>query len=169
MGLVTRKPVFGVSAKAYFKPVSSATETSCSKFTYNTFQRRITKVLIRLRGCAGWSAPVLFATPEDRFSPVEAHIVECKPNFKRNIPEVFNISNTLLKYSLLSAEFLDLKFQNSDILQSLIVLNLTLIESGLLYLDLLVQKSKLIITSHQLSTKNISLADYLYNKQKSLI
>ena len=28
MGLVTRKPVFGVSHKARFKPVSSATETS---------------------------------------------------------------------------------------------------------------------------------------------
>ena len=25
--------------------------------------KRITKALIRLRGCAGWSAPVLFATP----------------------------------------------------------------------------------------------------------
>ena len=25
--------------------------------------KRITKVLIRLRGCAGWSAPVLFANP----------------------------------------------------------------------------------------------------------
>ena len=30
--------------------------------------------LIRLRGCAGWSAPVLFANPEDRFSGVEAHL-----------------------------------------------------------------------------------------------
>ena len=28
MGLVVRKPVFGVSDKASFKPVSSATETS---------------------------------------------------------------------------------------------------------------------------------------------
>ena len=28
MGLVARKPVFGVSDKASFKPVSSATETS---------------------------------------------------------------------------------------------------------------------------------------------
>ena len=27
------------------------------------FKKRITKALIRLRGCAGWSAPVLFATP----------------------------------------------------------------------------------------------------------
>ena len=35
---------------------------------------RITKALIRLHGCAGWSAPVLFANPEDRFSRVEAHI-----------------------------------------------------------------------------------------------
>ena len=34
---------------------------------------RTTKALIRLRGCAGWSAPVLFANPEDRFSHVAAH------------------------------------------------------------------------------------------------
>ena len=26
-------------------------------------KKRITKALIRLRGCAGWSAPVLFANP----------------------------------------------------------------------------------------------------------
>ena len=41
-------------------------------------KKRITKVLIRLRGCAGWSAPVLFANsqmPEDRFSRMEAHII----------------------------------------------------------------------------------------------
>ena len=36
---------------------------------------RITKALIRLRGCAGWSAPVLFANPEERFSCVEAHLL----------------------------------------------------------------------------------------------
>ena len=36
---------------------------------------RITKGLIRLRGCAGWSAPVLFAIPEDRFSHVEAQLI----------------------------------------------------------------------------------------------
>ena len=45
MGLVGKKPVFGVSDKASFKPVSSATESSfknsnftCSKSTYDTFQ-----------------------------------------------------------------------------------------------------------------------------------
>ena len=32
---------------------------------------RLTKALIRLRRCAGWSAPVLFANPEDRFYCVE--------------------------------------------------------------------------------------------------
>ena len=32
--------------------------------------KRITKALIRLRRCAGWSAPLLFANPEDRFSRV---------------------------------------------------------------------------------------------------
>ena len=34
---------------------------------------RITKVLIRLRRCADWSAPLLFANPEDRFTHVKAH------------------------------------------------------------------------------------------------
>ena len=37
-------------------------------------KKRITKALIRLHGCEGWSAPVLFANPEDRFSRVFAQI-----------------------------------------------------------------------------------------------
>ena len=36
---------------------------------------RITKALISLRGCAGWSAALFFANPEDRFSRVEAQLV----------------------------------------------------------------------------------------------
>ena len=36
------------------------------------FIKRITKALIRLCGCAGWSVPLLFS---NRFSRVEAHIV----------------------------------------------------------------------------------------------
>ena len=36
------------------------------------FNKRITKALIRLRGCADWSAVLLFANPEDGFSRVEA-------------------------------------------------------------------------------------------------
>ena len=30
--------------------------------------------MIRLRGCAGWSSPLLLETREDRFSRVDAHI-----------------------------------------------------------------------------------------------
>ena len=36
--------------------------------------KRRTRALIRLRGCAGWSATVLFTNPEDMFSRVVAHI-----------------------------------------------------------------------------------------------
>ena len=32
--------------------------------------KRITKTLIRLHRCAGWSPPLLFVNPEDRFSHV---------------------------------------------------------------------------------------------------
>ena len=35
---------------------------------------KITKALIRLCGCTCWSAPLLFAYPEDRLSRVEVHI-----------------------------------------------------------------------------------------------
>ena len=68
MGLVATKPVSGVSDKARLKPVSSATETSykteislVTSLNMVLSKTRITKALIRLRGCAGWSAPVLFA------------------------------------------------------------------------------------------------------------
>ena len=37
-------------------------------------EMRITKSLIRLRGCAGWSATLLVANPRDRFSRSEAHL-----------------------------------------------------------------------------------------------
>ena len=82
LGLDATKPVFWVSDKASFKPVSSATETSqnieilsVASLHMILSKKRITKALIRLRGCACWSAPVLFAKPEDRFSRVEAHLV----------------------------------------------------------------------------------------------
>ena len=39
------------------------------------FIKRITKAQIRLRVCSGGSAPLLFATPVDRFSQVEAHFI----------------------------------------------------------------------------------------------
>ena len=70
MGPNSTKPVFGVSDKASFRPVSLATETSykieispVASLHMLLSKKRITKVLIRLPGCPGWSAPVLFANP----------------------------------------------------------------------------------------------------------
>ena len=64
---MTRKPVFEVCDQVRLKPVCSATETSYSLEILNLQRRgiilsrqRTTKVLIRLRGCADWSAPLLF-------------------------------------------------------------------------------------------------------------
>ena len=85
MGLDTRKPVFRVSDKVRLKPVSSATETSdkienllVPILDMILSNKRITKRLIRLCGCAGWSASMFFTNTEDRFSRVEAHIMSEK-------------------------------------------------------------------------------------------
>ena len=39
--------------------------------------KHITKALIGLHGCTGWSAPLLFVNPKDRFSRVEALLALC--------------------------------------------------------------------------------------------
>ena len=46
-----------------------------SMFGYDNSNKRITKALIRLRGCAGWSVPLLFANTEDRISRVDPHMI----------------------------------------------------------------------------------------------
>ena len=78
----TRKPVFGVFDQVWFKPVCSAKEASYSHEIANIKTRdiilsrqRIIKVLIRLRGCAGWSAPLLFAYGINKFSHDTAHLI----------------------------------------------------------------------------------------------
>ena len=60
MDLIARKPAFGGSDKASFKPVFSPTETSSNidispvaSLHMTLYKKRITKALIRLRGCAG--------------------------------------------------------------------------------------------------------------------
>ena len=66
MDLVAREPVFRVSDKASLKPFSSATEIEISpvlSLHIILSIKRMAKALISLRGCAGWSAPVLFANP----------------------------------------------------------------------------------------------------------
>ena len=72
---VTRKPVFWVGDQVRLKPVCSADETSYGLEISVIASRGVTlsnqrtrKALIRLRGCAGWSAPLLFAYGINRFS-----------------------------------------------------------------------------------------------------
>ena len=86
MSLVTRKLVFEVSDLVRHKPACTATEASkrlesSDKTTRGIIlsRQRTTKVLIRLRGCAGWSAPLLFAYVLNRFShdvtPIKTNLV----------------------------------------------------------------------------------------------
>ena len=79
--LVTRKPVFGICDHIRLKPACSATETSWGLEVLAIagrgiilFRQRTAKVLIRLRGCAGWSAPLLFAYGINTFSHDVAHM-----------------------------------------------------------------------------------------------
>ena len=73
MGLAAKKTVFGVSDKVSFKPVSPASDTNqiieislVASLDMILLDKRITQALISLRGCAGWSAPVLFANHRKR-------------------------------------------------------------------------------------------------------
>ena len=68
MGRDATKPIFKISDKLRFKPACSATETSwkvetslAASLDMILSKKRITKMLIRLRGCAGWSTPLLVA------------------------------------------------------------------------------------------------------------
>ena len=75
-----RKPVFGVFDQVRHKPACAATEAR-KRFEISDIETRgimlswqqQTKALIRLRGCAGWSAPLLFAYDKSRFCHDVAH------------------------------------------------------------------------------------------------
>ena len=71
MGLVATKSVFVISDKAKFKPTCSTRETSWKIEIWLVASpdmilsnEPITKALIRLRWCAGWSVGLLFANPQ---------------------------------------------------------------------------------------------------------
>ena len=74
-----RKSDFQTSLLSYTDWLENCNFT-CSRFTYRILSiKRITKALIRLRGCAGWSASVLFANsrrqvfsrgPYDKIKPI---------------------------------------------------------------------------------------------------
>ena len=71
MGLVATKPVFGASDKERLKPASSAKEILLVASLHMILSKKRLKVaLISLYECTGWSAPLLFANPEDGFSGV---------------------------------------------------------------------------------------------------
>ena len=85
MGLDATKPICGVFDKVRFNAACSATETSLkieilllASLDIILSNKQITKALIRLRRCPGWSAPFSFANPKDRFSHVKAHILSGK-------------------------------------------------------------------------------------------
>ena len=78
---VMRKPSLGLCKQVRLKPAYSATQPSKSHEIANKEIRDIilsrqwtTKALIRLRGCTGWSAPLLFAYGINRFSHDMAHL-----------------------------------------------------------------------------------------------
>ena len=83
MSLVTRKSVFRVCYQVRLKPACSAAGTSYKLEILDIETRdiilsrqRTTKVLIRLRGCTGWSTPLVFAYGINRFSHDVAHIAK---------------------------------------------------------------------------------------------
>jgi hypothetical protein len=64
-----------------------------------------------------------------------------------------------LNNSELTLVVTNLEFEESDIFESLLILNFTSSKSTLKNLNLLIKKSKLVISSDELSSKNISLVD----------
>ena len=78
MSHVTRKPVFGVSDQVRLKPAAQlqklARVLDVASRGITLYRQWTMKALIRLRGCAGWSAPLLFACGINRFSHDMAHI-----------------------------------------------------------------------------------------------
>ena len=103
MGIFARKPVFGVS----FKQVSNRSPqlqrlsrkieiSSVPSLHMQLSKTRITKVLIRLRECAGWSGPVLFANPwRQVFSQQSTYGFECYLFPKGKNHRIFSLPNTI--------------------------------------------------------------------------
>ena len=83
--LVMTKPVFGVCDQVRHKPACAAIEarkrlknSDMETRSIILSRQRTTKALVRLRGCAGWSAPLLFAYSINRFSHDVELLKYCK-------------------------------------------------------------------------------------------
>lgn len=76
-----------------------------------------------------------------------------------SLPEVFHIEHGPVKDCLLSPQLFDLQLEQADVLDPLVVLDLTLVQDGLLDLDLLIKQCQFIVPPHQLSPENVPLTD----------
>ena len=118
MSLITRKLVFGVCDQVRLKPACQATEARWRLEISDIETRgiilsrqRTTKALIRLRGCAGWSAPLLFAYCINRFSHDVAHMERHNAKIKQANIEIWTsrlplLNNTIHPYLLWSGWFM---------------------------------------------------------------
>ena len=84
LSLIMRKPIFRMYDHERLKPTCSATQTSKSHEIAKEEtgviilpRQQTTKALIRLCGCAGWSAPLLFAYGKNGVSHDVAHLIYC--------------------------------------------------------------------------------------------
>ena len=86
MGLIVRKPVLFPTKRDSNQSPQLQSLARKLKFSREASldmilsKKRKTMALISLRGCAGWSVPLLVANPEDRFSRVEAQIKNTAEN-----------------------------------------------------------------------------------------
>ena len=144
MSLVMRKPVFGVCDQARHKLACSATDTSkrleildIETTDIILSKQRITKALIRLRGCAGWSAPLLFAHGINRFSQDMAHT---EPEFDRECCSQCCVFTGVSCYILVVISWQLMFWYGTLVFQKLLKLSLGWSESSLggLYIILLV-------------------------------
>ena len=95
MSLVTRKPVFGVCDQVRHKPACTAAETTqgleildIASIGIILSKQWSAKALIRLRGCAAWSARLLFAYSINSFSHDVAHLLLWNWSNKAILPNI---------------------------------------------------------------------------------
>ena len=87
MSRVTRKSVFKVfdqvrqTGLLSFRDKLESWNFGFSEYRYFTIRQRKTKVLIRLCGCAGWTASLLFAYDKSRFCHYVSHILSYASSF----------------------------------------------------------------------------------------
>ena len=80
-------------------------------------KKHITKALIRLHRCAGWSAALLFRNTEDGFSRVEAHMISTIISWAGgNVCKYGTENSEIFARVLFSGNFAYVKFRENNIL-----------------------------------------------------